>query len=100
MPAAWLPLTNTDAVCFSLKFVVIDLDPVAIGVLQIYLLNLVGPELWRGAVLCPVAVFDMCLVEVFREGRHRRDTEGKMYIDIVGNIFFCPGNHVQLTVFR
>ena len=79
--------------------VVVDLDPVAVGVLEVDLFDLVGADLGGGAVLGPVAVFDVHFVEVSGEGVHGGHAESQVDIDVVGDIFFGAGNDVQLAVF-
>jgi hypothetical protein len=50
------------------ELIVIDLDPEAIGVLQVYLFDPIGPDLRGLGRLGPVAVFYMQFVEVFGKG--------------------------------
>ena len=84
---------------YSLKRIVIDLDPVSVGVLQVYLFYLVGPELGGAAVLRPVAVFYVRLVQVFGKSLHGRDAKSEVDIYIMRDIFLCSGNHMQLAMF-
>jgi len=78
--------------------IVIDLDPVAVRVLQVDLFDIVGSELWIGAVLRPVAIFDMSLLEVLQEWLHSGNAESQMYINVMGNHLFGAGYHMQLTM--
>jgi hypothetical protein len=84
----------------ELERVVIDFDPVSVGVLQVDLFHLVGADLRSGRILGPVAVFHMFRFKVFRKGVHRGDAEGEVNIDIVGDIGCGAGDDMQLAVFR
>src|ERR1700722_9016271 len=66
-----------------LEGIVVDLQPIPIRVLQVDLFHLVGPYLRRLGGLRPVAIFDVEIIQVFREDRHVRDAEGEVYIDVV-----------------
>jgi len=78
--------------------IVVNLDPIAVGILEVDLFDIIGPELGGGAVLGPVAIFDMGLFQAFTEGLDGRDAEGEMYIDIMGPHFLSAGDHMQLAV--
>jgi hypothetical protein len=80
------------------EFVVVDLDPVAVRILQVDLLNAVGPHLWAFGGACPVAVFDMGLVEVFAEGFDVGNAEGEVDIDVVGDVLFGARDDMQFRV--
>ena len=81
-----------------LKCIVVDLYPIPVGVLQVDLFDLVRADLGLFAVLGPVAVLDLVLVQVFGEGGHGGDAKGEVYVDIVRNVLFGAGDHVELSV--
>ena len=83
-----------------LKFIVVDLDPVTVRVLEVDLLDLVRPQLRGLGVLRPIPIFDIHRIEVFREFLHRWHAKGQMDIDVVGNILFCARDHMQLAMLR
>jgi hypothetical protein len=83
-----------------LEFIVIDLDPVPIRILQVDLLDLVGPNLRRLGILRPVAIFDIHGIQVLRENIHRRDAKGQVYIDIMRDILLGTRDDMQLSMLR
>src|SRR5260221_5380996 len=85
--------------CRGSEGVVVDLDPVPVGVLQVDLFDIIGPELGGRAVLGPVAIFDMGLFQMFQERPDGGDAEGEMYINIMGTHFLSAGDHMQLAMF-
>src|SRR5438105_4588869 len=92
----YLPIAQTG----ELKFLIIDLDPVAIRVLKVDLLHFVGPDLRLLAGLSPVTIFDPGSIQVFRKSIHRCYTKSEMYINIMVYILLRPGHHMQLSMLR
>ena len=83
-----------------LEFVVVDLEPVPVRVLQIDLLYLVGPDLRGLARLRPIAILDIGRIKVPGEGRHIGHAKSQVYIDIMWDILLGAGDHMQLPVVR
>jgi hypothetical protein len=78
--------------------VVVNLDPISVGILEVDLFDIVGPELGGGAVLGPVAVFDIGFFQALGKSREIRHAEREMYINIVGDIFLGAGDYMQLAM--
>ncbi len=81
-----------------LEVVVIDLEPVAIGILEIHLFDAIGPYLGRFAIARPVAIFDTRIVKVFQEGFQGVDAESQVNIDIMGDDRFRSGYAMKLAM--
>jgi len=82
--------------CLNSELIVVDLDPISIGVLEVDLFDAVRAQLWGLAITGPVAVFDIGLVQVFGKDFQRRDREGEVDIDIMGDVSLGAGYDMQL----
>src|ERR1700677_4366741 len=83
-----------------LKFIIIELHPVTVRILQVDLLHLVGPQLWGLVILRPISILDIQGIEMLREFVHRRNTKRQVNIDIMRNILLRARDHMQLPVLR
>ena len=78
--------------------IVVDLDPIPVGVLQIHLFYLIRAHLRLFTAARPVAVLNLVFVQVLGKRIHGGDAKGQMYIDVVGDHLFGAGNHMQLAM--
>jgi hypothetical protein len=79
--------------------VVVHFDPVPVRILEVDLLDLVGPDgdffLFTGEI----PVFHAECIQVFHKIRQGGDGKCHMYVNVVGNIFFRAADHMELAVF-
>lgn len=81
----------------SSELVVVDFDPVAVGILQINLMDAVR-AVGHLTVACEIAVFHLHAVETSREIGDRRHAEGKVNVNLLRHNLRGTANYMELLV--
>jgi hypothetical protein len=82
----------------GLEFVIIDLDPIAIRVLEVDLINFIGPYLNLFSISGPVSVFDIQSVQSFHKSGEIGNGEGEVNIDIMGHHVLGSADHMEFAM--